>query len=44
MIKHGLTSYKLSGRIYFDKKEVYGYIKEKKTRQCGVGSKLHHQA
>lgn len=41
-MKRGLPSHKQGGRIYFDKKEVLDYIKEKKMRQCGVGSKLHH--
>lgn len=41
-MKRGLPSHKQGGRIYFDKKEVLSYIKEKKMRQCGVGSKLHH--
>jgi hypothetical protein len=29
--KHGLPSHKQGGRIYFDKKEVLDYIKEKKN-------------
>ena len=41
-IKRGLPSHKIVGRIYFDKKEVVDYIKEKKIRQFKVGSKLHH--
>ena len=41
-VKLGLPSHKQGGKIYFDKKEVLAYIKEKKMRQCGVGSKLHH--
>ena len=41
-IKRGLPSHKLGGRIYFDKKEVLDYIKEKKIRQFKLGSKLHH--
>lgn len=41
-MKRGLPSHKQGGRIYFDKKEVLDYIKEKKMRQCGMGSKLHH--
>jgi hypothetical protein len=40
--KHGLPSHKQGGRIYFDKQEVLAYIKEKKMRQCGMGSKLRH--
>ena len=41
-VKLGLPSHKQRGRIYFDKKEVLNYIKEKKMRQCKPGSKLHH--
>ena len=41
-IKRGLPSHKQGGRIYFDKREVLDYIKEKKMRQCKLGSKLHH--
>lgn len=41
-VKLGLPSHKQRGRIYFDKKEVLDYIKEKKMRQCKLGSKLHH--
>ncbi|MBB1285688.1 helix-turn-helix domain-containing protein [Flavisolibacter sp. BT320] len=41
-MKRGLPSHKQGGKIYFDKKEVLDYIKEKKMRQCGVGSKLRH--
>lgn len=41
-IKRGLPSHKQGGRIYFDKKEVLDYIKEKKVRQFKLGSKLHH--
>ncbi len=41
-VKLGLPSHKQGGRIFFDKKEVLHYIKEKKMRQCGLGSKLHH--
>ena len=41
-VKLGLPSHRQGGRIYFDKKEVLDYIKEKKMQQCGVGSKLHH--
>lgn len=41
-MKKGLPSHKQGGRIYFDKTEVLDYIKEKKMRQCGVGSKLYH--
>jgi predicted DNA-binding transcriptional regulator AlpA len=41
-MKTGLPSHKQGGRVYFDKKEVLDYIKEKKMRQCGMGSKLHH--
>lgn len=41
-MKRGLPSHRQGGRIYFDKQEVLDYIKEKKMRQCGVGSKLHH--
>jgi Helix-turn-helix domain len=41
-IKRGLPSHRQRGRIYFDKKEVLEYIKEKKIRQFKVGSKLHH--
>lgn len=41
-MKRGLPSHKQRGRIYFDKKEVLDYIKEKKMRQFKLGSKLHH--
>ncbi len=41
-IKRGLPSHPQRGRIYFDKKEVLDYIKEKKMRQLKVGSKLFH--
>ncbi len=41
-MKRGLPSHKQGGRVYFDKKEVLDYIKQKKMRQCGIGSKLHH--
>lgn len=41
-IKRGLPSHKQRGRIYFDKREVLDYIKEKKIRQFKIGSKLHH--
>lgn len=41
-IKRGLPSHKQRGRIYFDKREVLDYIKEKKIRQLKIGSKLHH--
>jgi phage terminase Nu1 subunit (DNA packaging protein) len=41
-IKRGLPSHKQRGRIYFDKKEVLDYIKERKIRQFKIGSKLHH--
>ena len=41
-IKRGLPSHKQGGRIYFDKKEVLRYIKEKNIRQFKIGSKLHH--
>ena len=41
-MKRGLPSHKQRGRVYFDKKEVLGYIKEKKMRQFKLGSKLHH--
>ncbi len=41
-IKRGLPSHPQRGRIYFDKKEVLDYIKEKKMRQFKLGSKLHH--
>lgn len=41
-IKRGLPSHKQRGRVYFDKKEVLDYIKEKKMRQYKLGSKLHH--
>lgn len=41
-IKRGLPSHPQRGRIYFDKKEVLTYIKEKKMRQLTVGSKLFH--
>ena len=40
--KHGLPSHKQGGRIYFNKQEVSDYIKEKKMRQCGMGSKMNH--
>jgi predicted DNA-binding transcriptional regulator AlpA len=40
--KRGLPSHHQGGRVYFDKKEVLDYIKEKKLRQFKVGSKLHH--
>jgi predicted DNA-binding transcriptional regulator AlpA len=40
--KRGLPSHPQGGRVYFDKKEVLDYIKEKKLRQFKVGSKLHH--
>lgn len=41
-IKRGLPSHKQRGRIYFDKREVLDYIKDKKIRQLKIGSKLHH--
>ncbi|HLP37776.1 helix-turn-helix domain-containing protein [Lacibacter sp.] len=41
-IKRGLPSHPQRGKIYFDKKEVLNYIKEKKMRQLRVGSKLFH--
>jgi predicted DNA-binding transcriptional regulator AlpA len=41
-MKRGLPSHHQRGRVYFDKKEVLDYIKEKKIRQFKVGSKLHH--
>ena len=41
-IKRGLPSHRQRGRIYFDKKEVLDYIKERKIRQFKIGSKLHH--
>lgn len=41
-IKRGLPSHKQRGRIYFDKREVLDYIKDKKIRQFKIGSKLHH--
>lgn len=41
-IKRGLPSHRQRGRIYFDKKEVLDYIKEKKINQFKIGSKLHH--
>lgn len=41
-IKRGLPSHRQRGRIYFDKKEVMDYIKDKKLRQFKIGSKLHH--
>jgi Helix-turn-helix domain len=41
-IKRGLPSHKQRGRIYFDKKEVLDYIKDKKMRQLKIGSKLFH--
>jgi predicted DNA-binding transcriptional regulator AlpA len=40
--KRGLPSHHQGGRVYFDKKEVLDYIKEKKLRQFKIGSKLHH--
>jgi Helix-turn-helix domain len=40
--KRGLPSHPQGGRVYFDRKEVLDYIKEKKLRQFKVGSKLHH--
>jgi len=40
--KRGLPSHPQGGRVYFDKKEVLDYIKEKKIRQFKIGSKLHH--
>jgi predicted DNA-binding transcriptional regulator AlpA len=41
-MKRGLPSHQQRGRIYFDKKEVLDYIKERKIRQFKTGSKLHH--
>lgn len=41
-MKRGLPSHKQGGRVYFDKREVLDYIKQKKMRQCGIGSKLQH--
>ena len=41
-IKRGLPSHKQRGRIYFDKREVLDYIKDKKIIQFKIGSKLHH--
>lgn len=41
-MKRGLPSHPQRGRVYFDKKEVLDYIKEKKIRHFKVGSKLHH--
>ena len=41
-VNRGLPSHKQRGRVYFDKKEVLDYIKEKKIRQFKVGSKLHY--
>ena len=40
-MKRGLPSHKQGGRIYFDKREVLDYIKEKNSRQFKFGSKLH---
>jgi predicted DNA-binding transcriptional regulator AlpA len=41
-MKRGLPPHQQRGRIYFDKKEVLDYIKEKKMRQFKIGSKLYH--
>ncbi len=41
-MKRGLPSHHQRGRVYFDKKEVLNYIKEKKIRQFKIGSKLYH--
>jgi predicted DNA-binding transcriptional regulator AlpA len=41
-MKRGLPSHPQRSRIYFDKKEVLEYIKEKNIRQFKIGSKLHH--
>jgi predicted DNA-binding transcriptional regulator AlpA len=41
-MKRGLPSHPQRGRIYFDKKEVLDYIKEKKIQQLKIGSKLFH--
>ena len=41
-VNRGLPSHKQRGRVYFDKKEVLDYIKEKKMRQFKLGSKLYH--
>lgn len=41
-IKRGLPSHPQRGRVYFDKKEVLDYIKEKKMQQLKIGSKLFH--
>ena len=41
-VKRGLPSHSQRGRVYFDKKEVLNYIKDKKLRQLKLGSKLHH--
>ena len=41
-IKRGLPSHHQRGRVYFDKKEVLDYIKEKILRQLKIGSKLYH--
>lgn len=41
-IRRGLPSHKQRGRVYFDKREVLDFIKDKKIRQLKIGSKLHH--
>lgn len=41
-MKRGLPSHRQRGRLYFDKKEVMDYIKDKKLRQLKFGSKLYH--
>lgn len=41
-MKRGLPSHKQRGRVYFDKKEVLNYIKEKKMKQLNITSRLHH--
>lgn len=41
-IKRGLPSHPQRGRVYFDKKEVQEYIRQKRMRHFKSGSKLHH--
>lgn len=41
-VNRGLPSHKQRGRVYFEKKEVLEYIRDKKMRQIKLGSKLFH--
>jgi hypothetical protein len=41
-MKRGLPSHKQRGRVYFDKKEVLDYIKEKRIHKINFTSRLNH--